>query len=475
MPASLLDTDGYKFSMAEAGWPLRRETFFYTHRRGGPQVMPLDADALVRGLLPEPCAEDYAFLLSQGFEMGAGFKAAIRSSETLTVRAIPRGAVFYGGEPVFSVTGPSALVSWLEPLLLQLHYRIQVATLARFAPHQLPAAVGTVTCEAQRDLVRETLDAMAVPAPPMAIDGGGYAQRVRETASALVKVVGGAGHRLFEVGLRSASCRAQHLLALAEVKAAGITRTSFVGGARALGMTAVGTMGHEHIQRFGSDAAAFRAMRDRRPARSSYLLDTFHTLRSGLPAAFDLMAEEPERGDSIRFDSGDKAAQVRVAVTMARQRGLTPTLVLEDALDVPLTRELERVREELGWPADRWFYGYGGFLVATPAGSPLTRDRVAAVYKLSQSGPHPAMKFGDESGTGKESQPGVPVVFRRVAGTGPIGLVGQEGEAPPPGYVALTGAPDDVAAPEPEGTVARSPRTLALAEALREQRARSLR
>ena len=66
----------------------------------------------------------------------------------------------------------------------------------------------------------------------------------------------------------------------------------------------------------------------------SYLLDTFNTLASGLPAAYALMAEEPNRGDSIRFDSGDKASQARYAVKRARELGLRPTLVIEDGLDV---------------------------------------------------------------------------------------------------------------------------------------------
>ena len=30
----MLATDGYKLSMAEAGWPLRRETFYCSHRKG---------------------------------------------------------------------------------------------------------------------------------------------------------------------------------------------------------------------------------------------------------------------------------------------------------------------------------------------------------------------------------------------------------------------------------------------------------
>jgi nicotinate phosphoribosyltransferase len=32
MAQSLLATDGYKFSMAEAGWPLRTETFHYSQQ-----------------------------------------------------------------------------------------------------------------------------------------------------------------------------------------------------------------------------------------------------------------------------------------------------------------------------------------------------------------------------------------------------------------------------------------------------------
>ena len=42
MASPALLTDGYKFSMAEAGWPLRRETFYSSHRKGGLQVLPFD-------------------------------------------------------------------------------------------------------------------------------------------------------------------------------------------------------------------------------------------------------------------------------------------------------------------------------------------------------------------------------------------------------------------------------------------------
>src|SRR5262249_62256317 len=80
----------------------------------------------------------------------------------LEIRALPRGAALHDREPVFTVTGPSALVSWLEPSVLMLHYRIQVASRAE--------EVRVVTCERQREIVRETLDAVGLPAPAIEAD-----------------------------------------------------------------------------------------------------------------------------------------------------------------------------------------------------------------------------------------------------------------------------------------------------------------
>ena len=117
MAQSLLATDGYKFSMAEAGWPLRTETFYYSHRKGGPQVLPVDVPAFVRSLLPRRADDDYRYLAEHSYEMGSGFKAAIVQTDALEIRALPRGAVLYDREPVFTVTGPSALVSWLDDSL----------------------------------------------------------------------------------------------------------------------------------------------------------------------------------------------------------------------------------------------------------------------------------------------------------------------------------------------------------------------
>jgi len=470
MATSVLATDGYKFSMAEAGWPLRRETFYYSHRRGGPQHLPVDVRSFLAALWPQALPLDRAYLAEHEYEPGAGTWAAFALHSEVQVDALPKGATFLPGEPVFSLTGPSALISWLEPLLLQLHFRIQVATLALQDRSALEAAVGVATCERERELILETLDAVRQPALPIRIDPDGYRERVRAQAAKLVALVGDPT-RLFEVGLRAASCPEQHLIALEGVREAGIDRTSHVLGAQRLGMIPVGTMGHEHVQRYGSDLAAFRAMRERRPQRSSYLLDTFDTLRSGLPTALELIACEPGRGDSIRFDSGDKEAQYRVATAEAQRLGLRPVQILEDSLDAEATARFERLREELGWNPKEQFYGYGGYLVAQPAFSPFTRDRVAAIYKLSQTGPTPTMKFADELARGKWSLPGRPVVLRRHTGQGPASVIAQDKEAIPAGYVRFTGNPERLPPPaEADPKVDLSPGTRALIEALDQKR-----
>lgn len=458
MSSSLLSTDGYKFSMAEAGFPLRKETFYYSHRKGGPQIVPCDIEKFIREILPhadkrthpdpeffgEAFEPDYEYLEKKQYEMGFAFRTAIQRFEDLEVRALPWGAVFYPGEPVFSVTGPSALVSWLEPLVLQLSYRIQVMTeLLRFTNLDLiERELQAVTCDAQRDLLIRMIQDAKLSLVPAPADGSKYMKAVAKNAAALVAIVGDPA-RIFEVGLRSATCSDQHDLALVALKDLGILRTSNVEGARANGMVPVGTMGHEHVQRYGDDEAAFRAMRDRRPYRSSFLLDTYDTILSGLPTAFQLMEEDPKAVDSVRYDSGDKQAQYLYAVEQARHRGIHMRHVIEDGLDAEATASFERLRTAVSVLPEDQFYGYGGYLIAQPSGSTLTRDRVGATWKLSQSAGKPVMKFSNDSG--KASLPGRPVVFRRASANGPMGIIGQEGEPCPDGYILLTGLPSSEA------------------------------
>ena len=305
----ITETDAYKLSMGEAGFPLRTETFYYTHRRGGYygwHFMPIDAEKYVKGLLPDShmqLDEDYKFLEENSYTVGAAYRKAFSLTDTVTVSAIPEGSWFYNREPAFSATGPSAVSSWLEPTTLMLNFVVQVATQAK--TNTLPQKM-FATCEEEKELILSTCALVGRKAPEVEVRSDEFYQDILAKAKALVDAVGGNPDRIFEVGMRAVSCMEQHRIALSAIKEAGIMRTSNVYLAKELGMIPVGTMGHEHIQRFGNDYQAFITMRDRFPGFISYLPDTFDSIRSGIPAALRAIQERPDRNAGIRFDSEDR-------------------------------------------------------------------------------------------------------------------------------------------------------------------------
>jgi hypothetical protein len=87
------------------------------------------------------------------------------------------------------------------------------------------------------------------------------------------------------------------------------------------------------------------------------------------------------------------------------------------------------------------------------------------VWKLSQTGGTPTMKFADDANRGKKSAPGRPVLWRRMQGGDPTGIIGQQGEAAPAGYEARGSAPAD-----PKYSLEFSPETQALQTKFRRTR-----
>ncbi len=467
--------------MAQAGFPLRRETFYLSLRHGGVQYIPLDLEAAVRELVAgiRVDGDELTFARSHGYGLDEAMEAALRA-DALAISAVPRGAWVCEREPLITVTGPSFLVSWLEPMLLWLNYPIQLATALRGLAGATPPSEWTVaTCAEHERIIIAALAEAGCAGASIVREDEAYEVRVRAAVRELVVTVGDPG-RIFEVGMRSAVCMEQHRLALEACRAEGVTRTSNVALARALGLCPVGTMGHEHVQRWGADLPAFCAMRDMRNSPPSYLLDTFDTMGSGIRAAVDVMRERPHPC-AIRYDSGNKFIQYLHACELLREEELEPTHVLEDGLDRAATVHFEQLREFTKWPRDRQVYGYGGSIVAAPMTNPFTRDRVSAVYKLSETGRDPRMKFGNESGAGKQSVPGRPVIWRRLRGDGPVGIIGQLGEPVAENYVLLSGNPEALeqlrlcneldlrrnAAHAPEMRAAYSPATAALISRLR--------
>lgn len=455
-----LETDAYKYSMAEAGFPLREETFYFSFRKGGWYYNPLNLQEEVNKILQKVKADLQIDGGNHSMHIDYPVNNAMDTALTegkVFVKAVPKGQWFYEREPILSVTGPSFLVSLLEPLILQLHFPIQVATQARMLgifgkDYDLPwTGDGNhyfpYSCEDEKEIYQTQAHSAPYLNENMVFDASEqYAEFVRNQARKLKNII--EPWRIFEVGLRAATCMEQHFIACKVLKEEGITKTSNMSAGEALIMDVVGTMGHEHIQRWGNDLGAYRAMRDMRVGKPSYLLDTFDTISSGIPNAIKVMKEK-KHDCSIRYDSGDKFAQYLYAHGEFKKHDLFPVHILEDGLSDKDTQTFEELRKITNIPENKQLYGYGGFLVSRGWRNPLTRDRVSAVYKLTETSSEPRMKFGNESGIGKQSIPGRPVTWRKTMGEGPLSIVAQDGEQVPENYVCISNAfPDGGSAAE---------------------------
>lgn len=467
-------TDWYKPVMAAAGAPLRPETFCFAIRHGGPFYMPVDPAAYVNGLLPQFSDDDMRYLHERGLGLGSAYSEALASP--VTVHGVPAGSWFSDREVALTVTGPSALVSFLEAQVIWLRFRIQVATLAKRSPERLAELLGTATCEREREIILESLDAAGVSAHfDINIDTQGYFTHIENRAKRLIELVEDPA-RVFEAGMRAASCAEQHLIAVEACKSAGFISTSNVEAARTLNINAGGTTGHEHTQRYGSDFGAFSAVRDRVAGEVTFLLDTYSTRFSGLPSAIRVMRQTPERLCSIRLDSeSTMEGDYLLGVHAQREAGVEAGIKLGGGFDADRAQRFETLREQVKWPAAKQRYMFGQYLVEPHVPLP-TRGEVGAVYKLSQSGEMPTMKFSDN--TAKSSSPGQPVTWRLLSpgradrGSRPIGIIGQLGEKPPADYAVLTNGRTMHTPPEmlTDATPANSPNTQNLVNALKQSR-----
>ena len=101
---SVLATDAYKFSMAQAGFPLRRETFYLSFRFGGFHCVPFDLAERTRSLVAglRSTADDEAFAREHGYGLTDAMKAALAQTDALEIQAVPAGAWVYEREPILT-------------------------------------------------------------------------------------------------------------------------------------------------------------------------------------------------------------------------------------------------------------------------------------------------------------------------------------------------------------------------------------
>lgn len=189
----------------------------------------------------------------------------------------------------------------------------------------------------------------------------------------------------------------------------GFDSTSNVFAARRYGLRPAGTMAHSYIEAHGDELTAFRRFAESHPEGCVLLVDTFDTLRSGIPNAIRVAREMEARGRrlvGIRLDSGDLAYLAKRARRMLDEAGLGYVkIVASNLLDEHVIKSL--IDQQA--PID--IFGVGTRLViGDPDGA------LDGVYKLAEVAGEPRLKISEN--LAKTTLPGRKKVVRFSNGSG---------------------------------------------------------
>ncbi len=212
-------------------------------------------------------------------------------------------------------------------------------------------------------------------------------QSLIATKAARIRYVAGDTKHLSDFGLR----RAQGLGGYHATRASivgGFNSTSNVKAALDYNIPVVGTMAHSFVQRYDTELAAFRDFAMARAENCVLLVDTYDTLKSGIPNAITVAREMKQRSQhlqGIRLDSGDLAYLSIQARKMLDAEGLQDVkITASNQLDEFVIKSL------LDQKAPIDVFGVGTSLVTGPPDAALD-----GVYKLAHSGGKPRIKLSE--------------------------------------------------------------------------------
>ncbi len=184
------------------------------------------------------------------------------------------------------------------------------------------------------------------------------------------------GDSVLEFGLRRAQGPDAGIYGARAAIIGGCTSTSNVLTGEIYGIPVKGTHAHSWVMSFASELDAFRAYADIFPDTCLLLVDTFDTLRSGVPNAIKVFEELQNKGYKpvgIRLDSGDLAYLSKKARAMLDAAGFSEAKIFASSdIDEWLIRDMKLQ----GAKIDVW--GVGTKLI-TSEGCPA----LGGVYKLS--------------------------------------------------------------------------------------------
>jgi len=248
--------------------------------------------------------------------------------------AIPEGTVVFSGEPLITVKAPLAQAQLIETALLNIvNHQTLIATKA-----------SRIVWSAQGASVVE-FGLRRAHSP----DAGVYGSRA--------SIIGGA------------------------------QATSNVLASKLFDLTAKGTHAHSWVKSFDSELDAFETYAEIFPDNCLLLVDTYDTLKSGMPNAvkiFDKLVAKGHKPIGIRLDSGDLAYLSKEARLLLDNAGHTNAIIFASGdIDESVIQSLTLQ----GAKIDAW--GIGTRLI-TGNGIGLT-----GVYKLAEIDGKPKMKISD--------------------------------------------------------------------------------
>ncbi len=153
------------------------------------------------------------------------------------------------------------------------------------------------------------------------------------------------GRAVLEFGSRRAQGADGAILGARAAYIGGCAGTACTISDRLYGVRAAGTMAHAWVQMFDSQYEAFKAYCEIYPDNAVLLVDTYNTLKSGVPDAIrafnDVLKPRGITKCGIRLDSGDMAYLTRRCRKMLDDAGWTEcTITVSNSLDEHIIQDL---------------------------------------------------------------------------------------------------------------------------------------
>ena len=267
--------------------------------------------------------DDIAYLQSKGI-FDEGFLAYLRDFKfSGDIYAVPEGTPVFPNEPIMTVKAPAIEAQLIETfVLLTLNHQTLIAT---------------------------------------------KANRIVRAAQ---------GRAVLEFGSRRAQGASGAVMGARAAYIGGCKGTACTITDELYGVPAGGTMAHSWVQMFDSEYDAFKTYCELYPDNPTLLVDTYNTLKSGIPNAIKVFKEVllpmGKTKCAIRLDSGDISYLSKKARKMLDDAGLTECkITASNALDEKLIRDLMMQGAQVDT------FGVGERLI-TSSSSPV----FGGVYKL---------------------------------------------------------------------------------------------